>query len=360
MPKEWDMREYQSGDEVHILEYQNSTMALEDRRSLEYWRWEYESNPTGLRTICIAEGKDGTLAGHYALMPLRMKVGTREFSGAQSVDTFTHHEYRRLGIFVTLANAVYEMAAQKGVSVFYGFPSDSSYPGFVEKLDWIRVTTIDKMNKALTLPSIAMSAFGTIRKHGPRPFASLLYKLVLGWKKRRKLRSDKPGLVVKRIKRFDKDVDKLWENIATQDEIRVVKDSTYLNWRYVKKPENTYMIFRVHVNQSILGYLVFEKKIAIGRLLRRCLLLDFVTETNSDNIRLLLMIASRIARKLGGDSLTVWSSYGSIPHSILLKEGYSSIGELILISRQNRKDFDSRILHDVKRWFIMAGDADTV
>lgn len=359
MKRNWTMREYQKGDEKRILEYQNKTMAPTDIRSSDYWKWEYQDNPIGIKTIWVAEDGD-LLVGHYALMPLMMKVGTFTCLAAQSVDTFTHHEYRRLGIFVALAEKVYSLAAAKGISALYGFPSIAAYHGFVKKLDWIKVTSMDKMIKPLTLYSFIISSIRALLKNGPTQLHRLIKNKIFSWKRERELWHIYSSISVEQISSFDHQADELWSKIDKQQEIRIVKDSKYLNWRYIHKPNEPYSIFKVGHNNETLGYLVFQKRIDRGRLLNKCLLVDIISETNPQTISLLLLIGSRIARSLKGDSITNWTSRGSFLNILLLGLGYSSIGELILIARQNRREFDKRILHDVRKWFLMAGDTDIV
>jgi len=353
------MREYTKGDEVRILEYKNSAVAPQDRRSLGYWEWQYTRNPSRITTIWIAEDGD-TLAGHYALMPLGMKVGAETFPGAQSVDTFTHDEYRRLGIFTALAERVYSLAGEHGISVLYGFPSVAAYEGFVKKLGWIKVTSVEKMNKPLDITSLVLFIVDAVRQKRPIPLSSLLLGPFRSWCRIRRLLSRFPGASVTRIGRFGKEADDLWTEIASEISIRVVKDAKYLNWRYIDKPGNSYNVFRVSWHERNLGYIVVESHLSRGRFLRRGLVLDVITKTDEDTFRFMLYVASRLVRRIGGQTMVLWVSMGSWAHSILADETYLSKGRLILIAKQNLPRFNPEILRDSKLWTIMAGDTDVV
>jgi len=357
MSKDWTMRNYEPGDEERIVRYQNMEMKKESQKSIEHWRWEYASNPEDIKTICIAEDGE-VLAGHYALMPLKMKVGYETLTGAQSVDTFTHHDYRRLGIFAALATRVYGIAADKGVSVLYGFPSMASYHGFVKKLDWIKVTSIDKMHRPLTLTSFIISSIHFMLKQGPKLVLSTAWKQLRNWPERREIECAASRAKIRRISRFDRSADELWSEIARHDEIRVVKDSAYLNWRYIEKPGNTYSVYKIESDEETKGFLVLGRNLIRGRFLKMCLAVDLVTKTTEEDIRLALHIASAIAKRLGGNSLAVWAPHDSFVSGLLNREGYLRAGGLILIARQNRRVFDSKVLRDIRRWFIMAGDTD--
>jgi GNAT superfamily N-acetyltransferase len=351
------MREYRPGDEVRIVRYQNLEMGPERRKTVGLWKWTYSENPSGIMTIWIAEDGEA-IAGHYALMPLQMKVGKETLSGAQSVDTYTNQEYRRQGIFAKLATEVYALAADKGISVFYGFPSIASYHGFVKRLDWIRVTSLDKMHRPLNLTSLLVSSLNSIVNRRPMPLLRLLWRMIVRFSDTWRVAARASEVRIKRIERFDRSADLLWEKIAAGDEIRVVKDARYLNWRYCEKPQSSYAIYQVELNGKAEGFVVIDQAAIRSRFQRTHIVTDVITETKADSIRVMLFIASRIVKKLGGDSMTVWVPGGSHVHGILASEGYFQSGELILIARQNRNVFDPRILRDTRRWFIMAGDTD--
>src|SRR3990172_6816394 len=105
-------------------------------RRMEHYQWKFLENPTGLQLIVVAETEGGDIVGQYALWPVMLQLERREYLGAQSLDTMIHPDYRGKGMFMTLANACYEIAAAQGVKVLYGFPNPSSYRGFIRRLNW--------------------------------------------------------------------------------------------------------------------------------------------------------------------------------------------------------------------------------
>lgn len=78
----------------------------------------------------------GEVAAFYGVFPVRVKLGGREMLAAQSGDTVTHPDHRGKGLFITLATMTYALAAECGVAFVFGYPNSSSYPGFVNKLNW--------------------------------------------------------------------------------------------------------------------------------------------------------------------------------------------------------------------------------
>ena len=59
-------------------------------------------------------GTASELAAHYVVLPIRAAVGGQPVAAALSLNTATHPDYQRRGLFVRLAEATYEMARGAG------------------------------------------------------------------------------------------------------------------------------------------------------------------------------------------------------------------------------------------------------
>lgn len=101
----------------------------------------------------IAYSDKGEPAGYYGVFPTDLMIKGQRIKAAQSGNTMVHKEHQGKGLFINLANKTYELCREIGISVVYGFPSDTSYPGFVKKLNWKHAENIQKYNFIiLTLP----------------------------------------------------------------------------------------------------------------------------------------------------------------------------------------------------------------
>ena len=116
-------------------------------RPLHFDQWRYFNGPQGSCPAVIA--LDGpTVVGFYTGLPTRIRLGREVVSGIQSMDTLTHPDYQRQGVFATLAEACYKFASSRGFEIIYGFPNASSHHGFINRLnfhhcgnigDWVRL-----------------------------------------------------------------------------------------------------------------------------------------------------------------------------------------------------------------------------
>jgi hypothetical protein len=261
---------------------------------------------------------------------------------------------------VALANRVYALASGYGVAVLYGFPSTAAYQGFVEKLGWIKVTALDKLTKPMNVKSLVFLAAPLIRRLRFRTLFDLVKGFAIDDFRRRKQLHRFADATLRRVSRFDETADELWRDLSAEETVRVVKDSEYLNWRYIQKPGNHYAVFQISIGESALGYVVVQTKPDRGRYLKKALVLDIIGKMDRPHMTYLISVSEHILRKLEFDTIAFWAPRGSRIHSIISSEGYASRGELILITRQNRHEVTEHAIRSPKDWFIMAGDTDVV
>jgi predicted N-acetyltransferase YhbS len=248
----WYAREYNDGDEQAILGLHETVFGAE--LSSEWWTWLYKQNPTGQGIIVVAEA-DRRIVGHYALIPLSMKVGDEICLGSLSLDTMIHPDWRNQGIFTKLAKKAYDLAAERGIHFVYGFPNRNSHHGFITRLGW---TDLYKGIPLWVKPLRYENVLQTYTK-GNKKAAKLLGKLSQGVVRLLyRSRSRIPQVSIKEVPSFDERFDALWSMTSLEYEIIVVRNITYLNWRYAEKPNGNYFIFTAERDGRLLGYMVLK------------------------------------------------------------------------------------------------------
>jgi len=106
----------------------------------------------------IAYSEKNEPSGYYAVFPLNLKINSKIILSSQSGDTMVHKSHQRRGLFTQLADQTYNLCEQMGIKGVFGFPSNSSYPGFVNKLKWIHKENIVKYQFLIyTLPLSELS-----------------------------------------------------------------------------------------------------------------------------------------------------------------------------------------------------------
>lgn len=219
---------------------------------LANWRWKYKDNPAGEGIIWVAE-HDSKIVGHYAVIPVLIKIGSETTIVFQSVDTMTHPDYRRKGIFSSLANSLYDGLNQKpNTNIVYGFPNSSSLPGFMTRLGFLEVLKIPLIFKPFNwrnLLSLRLKnrALLEIAARSGELLERLIYKA-------KPYRVAK-GLEIIQVDRFEESIDQLWDRVSNQHMTAVVRTCKYLNWRYAP-PGINYLKYVAVKDEKTVGYAI--------------------------------------------------------------------------------------------------------
>lgn len=106
--------------------------------NVELFRWKHLDNPFGPSPMWVAES-DGRLAGFRALMRWELQDGSgTRFRAVRAVDTATHPDFQRRGIFSRLTMRGVEEMAEEGVDWVFNTPNTQSRPGYL-KMGWFDV-----------------------------------------------------------------------------------------------------------------------------------------------------------------------------------------------------------------------------
>lgn len=160
----------------------------EEAMSGEEFDWWFDGNPAGsLRSVAVMNGRVVGVAAHSLY---RMTLGGKERLASFSVHATTHASARGRGIFTALERRHEEQAAERGVACVLAFASPPTAPIFLGPLGWTEIGR---------LRIWARPALG----RGPEAPAGEL---------------DVEG-----------DAATTWPN-------HVVRDASYLRWRYLDSP----------------------------------------------------------------------------------------------------------------------------
>ena len=75
---------------------------------MDFLRWQLRDNPAGQAVMWLARHREtGQLAGSYTVIPLQVKIAEQEVTGSLSLNTMTHPDFRKQGIFTNLAEQTF-------------------------------------------------------------------------------------------------------------------------------------------------------------------------------------------------------------------------------------------------------------
>lgn len=136
-----DIRPYADADEAGVLDLLTLSLGAGPARSRppEFFRWKHVANPFGRSFLLVAE-TEGRIVGLRAFMRWRFTIDDRTVSAVRAVDTATHPEFRRAGLFSRMTLQALD-ALRGEVDLVFNTPNEKSLPGYL-KMGWRTVGTI--------------------------------------------------------------------------------------------------------------------------------------------------------------------------------------------------------------------------
>jgi GNAT superfamily N-acetyltransferase len=358
MKREWSIRTYRDGDEEGIYElfrvaFPSSPLSQHDRGVwLKWWRWMYKESPAGEGLIWLAEA-NGQIVAHYAVVPVLLKVGSHVEMAALSMDTMTHPDYRRQGLFQILAKEAYLDAGRRGINIIYGSPNIFSHPGLI-KLGWYDVTTLKVWRKQLNWGNLIRSKIknrflsGFLQTVAPVAFDKILFRT----------HDHLPalGLTAVQIKSFDERFDKLWAGASDRYAIAIVRTMNYLNWKFNSQGRR-YLILAAEKADEVRGYIAIEM---LGDTKKTGIISDMIGDSE-EVIRWLMSEAIRACRQADVDAI-LYNLIADRTYSSALKSfGFIQLSFTrgpFFCAYSGSTEISKTFLEDPKNWFVQLADND--
>ncbi len=231
MESSWKLKDFEKED-FHNVQSLFKLVFKKDYLTEDFWHWRYDQNPFGGGIIkLLTDGQK--LIGFYAICASELFIPNYGNMNAMlSLNTMTHPDFEKKGVFPYLAREAYAAAFEKGFGLIYGFPNKNSIQSFQKKLNWITKPVdfsfeynIEDIRSSQKLPPL-----------GSRVFHSA------------------------KVTNFNLKIDELW-NRSKSDEsyISIPRTSSYLNWRFISNPYSKYHCYLVKTEQDeVTGYFVLK------------------------------------------------------------------------------------------------------
>ncbi len=313
-----EIRDYKKGDEGKILLL--FELVFKRPMSLEQWQWRFENNPAGKHMIKLMWDGD-TLAGHYAVSPVKMLVGENDVLTTLSMTTMTHPDYGRRGIFGDLANSLYaQLENEYGVAAIWGFPNNNSHYGFIKNLGWKDIAVVHTLSSNTKNIQPKLSENIHISPSFNDSHVSLL------------------------------------SEVSKNSPVKINRYLEYLDWRYIQKPSSTYYILEHNKNGSK-DFIVFKYyKISEEPETWGIFIMEMAIK---DLIILQEMMAHIIADSIDKNitSFNLWMNLQHEQHIQLEKIGFIPEGkQTYLGARADERKFPEFL--DFRKWYYTMGDSD--
>lgn len=194
----------------------------------QYFQWKYVNNPAGKATAFVAIHEE-QIAAFYGVIPDIYIINGEQHTIYQSMDTMTHPNYQRKGLFKTLANITYEhiRSTYNQINVL-GFPGETSYAPFIKKLNW---STLVEMKYLFVHKSVFSSITALKRK-------SLID--------------------ITSVDSFTQEFDDYFLQKECKKPIAKYLNRSLANWRFVDSPIVNHHILKISRAGELIGFLVYR------------------------------------------------------------------------------------------------------
>lgn len=131
----WESRPFTEADEPEVLGLLDTSLGGSSGAGpRELFRWKHLRNPFGPSLMLVAEA-EGNVVGFRAFLRWRFRAPRGgDVRAVRPVDTATHPDYRRRGIFSSLTLAAVESVSPESALIF-NTPNRNSRPGYL-KMGW--------------------------------------------------------------------------------------------------------------------------------------------------------------------------------------------------------------------------------
>lgn len=339
------------------------TFGLNPTRSIhkDYYKWKILNNPYCLGHIEL-ELIENLVTGSASITPKKIAVLGEILLAAEIGDTFTHPEYRRMGIFSRVVKKCTEYANSVGVQIIYGKPNDQSLPGYQWKLGYppCEHVTVKHMYKYLCaspLENKIKRRFGWDCPAKVISYAHFYFLSVISFIRKKHNMFESLPIEILPIMRFEKKLDGLWGAKREEYAFFTIRDEVYFNWRFLSNPDD-YIVLAAMANTEIVGCIVL--KISGNGDFRTGSICDFITYQDRMDVFIhLLRAAELLFRQAGVCSIELVCSSNS-PY-------YESIRHFGYFIKSNRPiivflgtDIGKQLHASNKKWHFTIADSDNI
>ncbi len=247
---DWTIRPYQPGDEQAVVRLFDRVFGHPITET--HWRWKLKHLPSPVENVWLAV-HEGQPIFHYGGIPCRFHLPTGEQIAMISVDGMTAPEFRRRGVLTHVGRFIYDTWRDAGIPFTLGLPNEQ-WGSRTKALGWEALFPFRWLIRPLRPATLLAHRLGV-------PALARLRPLDTVWNRPwdRFVKPD-PTVSIESVRQAGPDFDRLWEACAPEIKVSVVRDSQWVQWRYLSAPSQHYRVLLARRAQQPVGYLAYRIK----------------------------------------------------------------------------------------------------
>jgi hypothetical protein len=305
------VRAYEPGDEHSLVRLLGGPFA--QTGGLEHWRWKLRHWPSDAANVWLATSK-GEAVSHYGGIPLRYSLDGSAAGAMISVDAMTAPEFRRRGLLTQGVTRAFADWKAHGIAFTLGLPN-AQWGSRTAAAGWQPLFPLQWLVRPLRPEVFAARRLGLPwLRH-----AGVVSRLWQRWMRNR----PRPDSQVefREVTKADYIFDRLWERGASSAGFSVVRDSAWVQWRFLASPARRYDVVLGQRNGTPVGY--WATHVAKTDDKTSAFLAElFVPERDEAARESLLAGAIARANEAGADILAALAVPGTTFHASLHRAGF--------------------------------------
>jgi hypothetical protein len=318
------------------------------------WRWMFQRSAERLGIepmVWLYRGKQGILA-QQGVIPVRLHTRAGECGTGWFVETMVLEQARGKAVGPMLV-----AKAKQDLPFNLSLGQTAQMRELQYRLGWKRVTTLGKLVFALR---------GRVALAGKVPdsvapvagMALTTWQTLRSWPARLQSRS---AFTTRPVMRFGPSHDRLWERVRSAYAVAVVRDASYLNWKYVEQPGQSFTRLEVIGDGDVMAVIVIsvaEPDRAYRS--RRAILTDIVVRPDHDqHVWAALEATRQYASECGADLISLdIINPALVQRALAFGFARRDPSRVLLIATEDPPSAAGRLALDGDNWLVTRGDSD--
>ncbi len=319
------IRKYKNGDENQILKLDRLVEEHPwNRRNIQNWYWKFKKSPNSIKPfVYVCELKNKIIAT-FSTIPINYYLNGKKTKFSNSIAMIVHPHFQDKGIMKFLGDQLLKDTGKKTDLVF-GFPNKRSYllhKAFFQYQDVFN-------QKLFELKNIS----------------------------KKNMHVTKKNIQLREIKKFSNKFDQIAKKNRKKFFYQTVRDSKYLNWRFIFRPDKKYYNFEIidiSNKKNVIGYIVLKlykyKTDLYGHII------DYYIDTNNRHFyEESIVNALNFLKKKKSTIFSLWCQGDDKLLKTIKNLGFKKVSERPFICKIfNRKKINTNKIKN--KWYFTMGD----
>ncbi len=356
----WTPDRYSADDASACIELFRR-LSPETRVTERFVDWQLERGPAGPAIGMVArEPSMSRLIAQAAMTPVGMRLSGKSIVAGLTLNPMVDSDYQGRGVLLDLLRKLDATAAEEKVAFSYAFPDDTSLPVLVKQGGFKEVASLSLLIRPLKPETLAMKTTGSRVLARTATIARMVWRMPPPAKQR-----DVPGLTIDRVTEFDEPFAVFWRRVQGVAPLIVVRDSAFLNWRYIEAPDREYVAFAARSEGKVRGLIVLRAA-PLGRF-SAGLVVDFIVEASGEGRAAGRLLIDRAVAHFADQDLDLLATL-SLRHTdeyrlfrasgFWLPPKFLEPHPLHFVVRSHAEEADAA--YDLHNWFLTLGDSQIV